>query len=523
MKYKILIVDDEMMVREGLKVLIGTFDRWICVGEADNGVKALQQINQLQPDLVLSDIRMPEMDGLKLLEQIRSIDPEILVIFLTGYPDFEYAQTAVKFGAFDYLLKPMRAQDIAEAIWKAEQKVEQNRYVRQKSLQMEKVAADYEKSLSERVVREVIYSGSLERFDLREWPFFRMYAKVSVLNIIVEQLDAEESSTDVSLTIDERISESLFPLIALKDGRDEWVLLMGWKDNEDDALISFRIQELVQFLSQIAAPSIWKIGIGEAVAFEQAGLSYDQSKFAAYLASREKNVLIYHEISGSDQSLLLLPIEQEFTIMKHVRKGEADEALVMLRRLESHYRRMTLSEFTKHALQLHVRLQNSIAQLEEKEKDRWMLPVLLSSSFHDMMQKLEEGIVFCANRILKHRNQQMNHVIQRAQSIVQSQYGTELKLGDIALKLGMNASYLSTLFKQETGASFSDYLSRCRIEKSIELLNHSNLKIYEVAQQVGYTDGRHFSQLFRKTVGMTPIEYRNKHNITAPYGEIEYS
>jgi|GEM_PF-3580173 Response regulator containing CheY-like receiver domain and AraC-type DNA-binding domain len=509
MAYTILIVDDEMTIRDGLKALIGTLDHWVFVGEAANGLQAIEQINRLKPDLVLSDIRMPEMDGLKLLEHLGNMHTETLVIFLTGYPDFEYAQAAVRFGAFDYLLKPMRARDIAEVIRKAEQRIEQLRAIRDQSLQLEQASANLSKSSAERCIREMLYGGTMNQMEWTDCSFFTLYNRVSVISIHTDKIPMPETYPASS--------------ILLQDGREEWVILLGWMEEADDWSIADQIRELVGKLANALADRSWKLGVGGVVPFNKASLSYDQSKFAAYLASPERKIVNYREITGADHQLLLYPIEQEFALIRSVKKGDSEEALQLLGKLEQSYRRKTIHELSRHTLQLHVHLQNALSQLTDGTAEPWSLPESVPSDHSLIINQLADGINYCASRIHEHNNRQLNYVIQRVKGIVQEEYGTDLKLGDIAAKLGMNASYLSTLFKQETGASFSDYLSRYRIDRSIQLLKEPALKIYEVAQQVGYTDGRHFSQLFRKAFGMTPFEFRNKHGIASAAGEFEFN
>lgn len=512
MTYTVLIVDDESTIREGLKHLIGTMERWECVGEADNGVKAVEQIIRRKPDLVLSDIRMPEMDGLKLLEHLSNMPVETIVIFLTGYPDFEYAQTAIRYGAFDYLLKPMRARDIAEVIRKAERRIEEHRAVRQQSLQLEQVSADLSQSTAERLIREMLYDGNMEHLKWINHSFFSLHNKISVITV--------HGLSDGSRNLQEEQLSGIWPesSLVLKDGREEWVILLGWTE-EESVSIADKVQAYIDMLSRTLSGLFLKIGIGSIVPLSKAGLSYDQSKFAAYLASSERKIVSYCDISGADDNLLLHPIELELALLRSVKNGNVELALQLLEQLEQNYRGMAQKQLAKHALQLHIHLQSALAQLGEGALESWPLPEAMPADNSQIIAQLAEGISYCASRIREHNDQQLNYVIQRVKAIVREDYGTELKLGEIAGRLGMNASYLSTLFKQETGMSFSDYLSRYRIDRSMQLLREPDLKIYEVAQRVGYTDGRHYSQLFRKAYGMTPFEFRNRNAPAA--GEYE--
>jgi DNA-binding NarL/FixJ family response regulator len=245
--YKILIVDDEMTIRMGLKAMVSKLDNWQWVGEASNGIQAIEMIRQCRPDLILSDIRMPQMDGIAMLEQIRSIGSDSLLIFLTGYPDFTYAQKAIRYGAFDYLLKPMRAAEIMDVLRKAENQIAQKQ---RGGAEPGRTASDAEESESANRIRTVLYGGSWEA-DHPSLSIFRECAFVTAVNLCADiPLANEEDFGEMH----ERMSRRHTVYKALKEGRHDWIVLIGWKDGDD---VNRRLRELA---IEMVAPYLSRFG-----------------------------------------------------------------------------------------------------------------------------------------------------------------------------------------------------------------------------------------------------------------------
>ncbi|OME87061.1 MULTISPECIES: response regulator [Paenibacillus] len=519
MYYDILIVDDESAAREGLKMMVSTLEQWVWAGEASNGVTAMEQIKLYKPDLILLDIRMPEMDGITLLENIRELGLDSLVVLLTGYTDFEYTQKAIRYGAFDYLLKPTRVPDIVEVMKKAQLHIDQQRIVKREHDISLRMAEDYELGLFERNMREIIYGGNFE--EISDFHFFSFSAcdRLKVISLVLNSPNPSDREYCDHVLRSGLHTKFHSPYLVLKDGTSDWVIILGKIGDEDFSMELNQFTAILESEFQSVGISNWRMGVGRTSEFKQVNHSYEQSKFAAYFTSKDKQVVYYEKILESNASLFQLPIELEYMMLQHVRKGETEGALRVFSELEIHYRNMTVRELDKRAALLLIQLHHGQSQPEVECLTANGAAQDASGDHQAILKRLKLGVEYCAERARSYLSIQMNHVIQRVIEMIHEQYAENIKLGDIAWKLGVNPSYLSTLFKQEMGVSFSDYLSHYRIEKSLTLLKESTLKIYEVAQKVGYTDGRHFSQLFRKSKGMTPFEFRNRNGILIEHKE----
>lgn len=520
MPYKVLIVDDERMARDGLRMMVNTLNEWVWAGEATNGVTALEKIKLHKPDLILLDIRMPEMDGLSLLGKIREMGLDTLVVFLTGHPDFEYAQKAIRYGAFDYLLKPMRAPDIIEIIKKAEIHLDEASHIKQEYEESLRMAKDYERELLERNMREVIYGGTLDELSISNLSMFSDCDRLTVASILLDSNNNSLRGPCENILRNELQMEYASPFLVLQDGPSQWTILLGERSVRTPSIELNQLFDKIGLELCAAGIVNWRIGIGQKIQFAQASKSYEQSKFAAYFASTDKKIVFYEKLTDTDATLLLIPIDLEYAIIQHVREGNPDEAMRVFDKVADHYSKMTIRELEKHAVHFLIQLQNGNERLDDGNT---LLEYVVdgdSENISTIIMRLRQVVKDYAERTRSYLNIQMNHVIQRVIRIIHEKYATNIKLGEIAEVLGVNPSYLSTLFKQETGVSFSDYLSRYRIERAKLFLKEANLKIYEVAQRVGYTDGRHFSQLFRRSQGLTPLEYRNRNGIFTEHDEL---
>mgnify|MGYP001354390796 CR=1 FL=1 len=521
--YTVLVVDDEITVRQGLKTLIGRLRHWTWIGEAANGTDALELIQRLKPDLVLLDIRMPGMDGLKLLEALRAMNMDTLVVFLTGFPDFQYAQQAIRLGAFDYLLKPMRAQDIANMIEKARAKIAEMRSIQMQKEQYLRLSEQYRTWIEETSVREALYgsrNGWEERFDRTSIPFFRRSEVVLVATLQGDAHDERFVSAIGRPEWKERMEREFnLSAVVLQDGRNEWVFVLGGPGSLTRSWRPARLSVLFQQMMK-DVKCVWRAGIGCLLPQDRIGLSYDQSKLSLVLANKNLRVVAYEEMPHVNGGALP-PVELQFSLIKSVKRGDADAVEKLLANLESDLNCLPVSEACKWAVQLLAQLQDALPEFDDPHARKEDAPDLVMLSREEIVDHLRTTALSYANEARRRMAKQMNFVVQRVIDIVRTEFHSDLKLVEIASKLGINACYLSTLFKKETGCAFSEFLSRTRIEKSLTLLKNPEMKIYEVAQKVGYTDGRHFSQLFRKIMGMTPIEYRNRQAIAESLDECE--
>jgi len=513
--YRAIVVDDEPIVRRGLISLIPKLDPdWSVVGEAKNGFEALELVKREMPDLVITDIRMPRMNGLDLLSALKEYP--VHVVILSGYGFFEYAQTAIKFGAFDYLLKPVKPPEIMSLLHRLKEKRQDQASAAEPArspLNFSKWWKDWLMETEETQgyadkLKEQLPAGSeemqivaveIDRFDEligeEQWGDRRL-VEFAVRNVI-EDLVADKSEP------------RLLPLFT--NGSRLLYLCIGQSCGPDAA------EWLVREVGRWVKISI-SIGLsGKTRRFEELPALYRQATDAL----RDKwirgdGIVCRHEDSASfAKEAQGYPAQLDEALCRDVRAGDREKALAGLEAFLRQVKRDNLSyaSFQRFALQL---LSSVYRIVYENRIDDWVRTGI--SQPHDLFRRefamdeyrrfMTEWIGAIIDSLEWKHKQKNNRTIERAVEYIRSHYAKDISLEDVALHAGMSGSYFSSFFKQETGDNFIDYLTRLRIDKAKSLMMDAELRLYEISQLVGYQDVKYFSRLFKRHVGATPAEYR---------------
>lgn len=362
--YKILVVDDEPLERKAMRrVITEQVKELRLIGEAANGEEALKITAEEKPDIILMDIKMPKVDGLEATKKIINLYQEIKIIIITAYNEFNYAQQAIKYGAVDYLLKPVKPDKIVEVLRKLITEIEEERL--------------YNQLLSH------CYNDSEESIQFHQ-----------------EFFDREKK---------------LYELVKQGD-----------------------IQEVENFI---------------------------------------------------DRSLSLIREKKDYSFVKL--KIRIIEFLVSLSRTINQEAEINICHFYFEELLSEAAELNTVLQFIDWVKDK----------LKEVIKKIEAAY-----------DEIDNDIIKRAINYIQNNFDQDLSLEEIAEVVHLNPSYLSHIFKEETGSGFSDYLTEIRLDKAQVLLKNSNQNITTIANQVGYKNANYFSQVFKKKFSLTPTEYRKKNN-----------
>jgi two-component system response regulator YesN len=396
---RILIVDDESGVRRMMADTVRRFDGGYEVEEAEDGEEALKMLDD-SFDLVITDIRMPGMDGVELASLIRERHPDIIIFMLTGYAEFEYARAAIRSNVSEYLLKPVSVQALREAIAKAAGIVRE----RKEAMRISRLR---EMALLEKRVQDLLYELPLPYYD--EW-MFPDYDAVGVLSFAIEV--AEEGGT----------------------------IRFAVKNVLGDALAGFGVP------------------------------------------------LVF--VEGSHLTCVIF-LREGHAPLEAIASRCADAVRATLRRTI----RTGIGGVAKHLSEVSGLYWRSLKQLGI---ERPAVPVPGGGADRGTDGRLEP-------------HGGMHHLIRQTIHILETEYDQDITLSGLAERLYLNPNYLSTLFKNETGTTFTQALLRIRMEKAKELLRTTKLKIYEVGSRVGYADSAHFSRVFKNYGNMSPYEYREKY------------
>ncbi|MEF3302586.1 response regulator transcription factor [Paenibacillus sp. GYB003] len=512
--YKVLLVDDERIILDGMAGIVdwaaaGT----VLAGKARNGVEAYERIVRDPPDIVVSDIRMPGMDGLQLAARLHETHPAIKMIVLSGFGEFEYAQTAMQYGVKHYLLKPCNEGQIAEAlrevVGELRQSERRERFVSGIRDQLEKVLPHVKEQFLKEFVTNKTYGG-------RDWQYYRNLFGFGFDRLQVRLLafQLEGPFEFEHLFAVKNIAADLLPHALLSATVGDHVLIAV-----EDAMTESELHEKVGDIRGTFV-KYYKIdltiALSEAADITQARTLYNQTleclNHRFYLGEggliTKRDVARQEHVSAGDfdynEDRLLLPIKT----------GHVDEAY---REIDDYFRqiaglRTDMQRVKSYVIQLFM----AVIRLAPEEALGDYMKSIVALTDMNTLPAFQQFLKETAGRIaLRHYEQNRSKhsaIVGKMKTVVEEHLGNpELSLSWVASRLlYMNADYLGKLFKKESGEKFSSYVVRCRIKKAVELLEASdNVKVFELAERLGFGDNpQYFSQVFKKHVGCAPSEYR---------------
>lgn len=515
MNIKLLICDDEFIIREGLASLDWQEYGIDMVGKAKNGEEAFELAKELKPDIIISDIRMPKKDGIWLAEQVKSFIPDVRMIFLTGYNEFEYAQSAVNNGVFSYLLKPIDEEELYAAVNELASSIRQKRLIEERSAALRESLKKSRYFLMSYLFAQA-KRGSLD-CSLFEIPAPTLniltYAAVIHFGDIAENDDTCFAAFE---TIINKMPEglTLIPFF----GNTELVFFFLFDCPEKDA--EQRVFSVCEEMSDILDADFdckYNIGIGSAAhAVEEIEDSYRTAVDAlGYTDTLGSGNIIYINDIEPKASLSAYHAKLIDSYIKYLKNGEMQQLRKTADELFDSMNRSGTSLYNqqRRCLSLILSISDALYALDYdpailfNNTDIWSLVRKTSSA-----DELHDFIINSTDVVMSHmeamQRQKTESIIAQVKALVDENYAGDASLETIASKVFVSPCYLSVVFKKETNMTFKNYLIQTRMKKACELLESTNLKVYEIAEKVGYTDTRYFSELFQRLYGKTPSQYR---------------
>ncbi|MDD7795805.1 response regulator [Clostridium sp. 'White wine YQ'] len=523
--YKLFLADDEIDLIDGIKSLISWEDYDIeVVGEADNGLDALDSIISLKPDIIIMDIKMPKMTGLEVLEELTKIKIKSKCIILSGYDDFSFAKKAIELSASNYLLKPCKPSEILDVVLNVKKTLDFERS--KEALLNENILTLKEKLFTELILGNHNYSSEslLSKLNLYNIQNDFNYILVPVISLdyssMIYDIYNEIDINSIKISIKNLIYSSLSSLFTIEslDYKEYIVLILFISDN----CYSYEKikQSLLSLKDSIKANLGFtiSIGIGDPVTdLKEIDKCYKES----YLAINSKfylgdDILIsIHDVKDSESKQSFYPVEEELAIINALRTGDN---LIIDKYIESFYYSLSKGGFPlKNYLQgSTLSLLGSIYKFcIENDINIDFASTKDFSPFHRILKcqtinEIKDQVKLIIDKIFNefNKNHKNNSLVSAAMNYIINNYNKDISLETTAKVIYITPTYLSQLFKLETGVNFLEFLHSYRIEKSKELLKNRTLKNYQVAKLVGYSNEKHFSKTFKKYTGLTPKQFR---------------
>ncbi|KRF41864.1 response regulator [Paenibacillus sp. Soil787] len=481
--YSVLIVDDEPWVAYGIKALIDWESLgYTVIGEAYNGLTALETILEKKPDVVISDIRMPGLNGIELLEQINQKQLGTNVILASGYAEFEYAQKAVRFGAFDYLLKQVDKDKLIDTL-----------------LRLKSVLAEKQKA----------YKG-LDLFLDDLFELFESDNTIKISNFLANKgIDFEYPHY--------RFISYLYPHSTLSDAEDGIIANDGIKyirfrtgQNKISFLLNYDEFKnpicLLDFIS-VNLSDTQCIGISSIGVFSTpVAKLYQESDIALFSSfTQQGQQMIEYKAAdlAAAQTKTILHIE---VAIKEQKQEQINKGLDELCE-ECKSRHMLIDQIStiyNQIVSLVYKYYSSSDAINEIEYLNYYQIVRYYSSIEQLFERIKAIFEQQAGEELLISNETAKKIIDH----IDASFTEDILLGDLSKQFNISLGYLSTLIKKETGITYTDYVTNKRLGLAKELLNGSSLSVHEIVERVGYKDYFHFNKLFKKHYGITPSKYR---------------
>lgn len=504
-RMRILIVEDEIKIRVGMGKLITAETNHEIIGEAKNGKEGLEMIIRFKPDLVITDIKMPEMDGLEMLTKVKEQDIKVHAIILTGYSEFEYARKALTLGVKDYLLKPIGVEDLTKMLVDVGEKIK---------------SENENKGTPDGFLRDVYLNGMIgakESFEklklLCERKGYESYSLY--MGYIGEGIPTYSGvfSQNMEDIMDKYQDKECIISYA---GKFQEIICLVMEKKDQGEIMELFTKKIVKNHFANDNPVVWSMT--EFEPFENIYESMQKvQKLQSYGMILEKGMLITEKVIERIQlEDYIYPSELEGKFKVSICNGSgktiqnnADEFTTYMK---AH---CFLPESVKQAyIKLYSFIANLLQEIDVKSYEQllnmFILKKMSEARTQTELEKLLMDMVFFIINTQEKKEDISNYTIKRAINYIREHYKEGITLEEVARKLDITPEYLSTLFNREMNINYSTFLKQFRISHAKRLLKGTNMRVYAIAEAVGYSDPKYFIRVFKEVSGQSPKEYRQQ-------------
>lgn len=523
MSYKVFFVEDEIVTREGIRDNVDwKMNGFEFCGEAADGETALPLLQSAKPDVLITDIKMPFMDGLQLSKIIRERMPQVKIIVLSGHDEFEYAQQAIELGVTEYLLKPVSVQNLNNALQKIATQLDQNKKEQEKLKNLHDQIEENRAALQERLLLKLVVGAVSSTEAIEKGQLLGMDLIARCYQTVILKIEPGNRAEPFDYAEYQRLQQIAAGLVQnnpdvflLKKDWEELVLVMKgstpeYLEEERD----FLLEQIRQGFDQANCQLV----IGKGLCKTRIADIY-QSFIEALVciqASEDKNKSSLNEVVDKTE---LLKVDKS-AVENYLRCGVQEDFdrffdAFLLPLGEPALKSYLLKNFifvdvvlatAKLVHELGGEIDQVIPELNSIE-------TILANI--KTIEQLREQSYRILSSALKFRDMQTSsqytRMIQQAKEFIEHHYmESNLSLVGIAAHMNLSPSHFSTVFSQETHQTFKDYLTEVRMRKAKELLRTTALRATDISCQVGYNDPHYFSFTFKKNTGFSPTEFRSQ-------------
>lgn len=531
---KILLVDDEEQVRKIIaKKIMWEKLGYELIGNVGNGREALELIEVNEPDVVLTDIRMPFMDGLELASRLKEEYPDIKVIIFSGFDEFEYAKQALKYNVIEYILKPVNIEEMTEILRKVRQSIVDDIL---KKRNIEKLREAYMKGLpviKERFLTDLIHGKLKSRAEIQQkmslyqipLAFQEGYLVTTLMltdkkidrTNAIEGIDQEEMQYFSVKQYLEEMLQNQYDNIFLRT-TSGWSVILGIRKGERGRKVVMLLNNFCRSCKKLLDIEI-TAGVGSVVSdIMEIESSYQESKEAlGYYRIMGKGKAIYiQDVEPGQNESLLSEEKLEDQLMVSIKFGSEEKVCQCIDEIvdQAEGKKIHDNQVMIYYISLVINLMKFAEKCDVHTGDGedisrdYIEQIFQIKSADRMKEWMKEICLNIQKEIGREREDATLKLINQAKAFIEMHYQEpSLSVEMICQELHISPAYFSTIFKKEVGESYVSYLTDLRLKKALELLKDTTDKTYVIAEKVGYSEPNYFSYVFKKKFGVAPSKY----------------
>ncbi len=528
--YRILLADDEGIVIDSMKYIIEKEFGDECEVEfAKTGRSVIELAESFRPDIAVMDIQMPGINGIEAMKEIRKFSVNTVFIVMSAYDKFDYAQEAIKLGVLEYINKPMEKTKFVMVLKKAMEEIDLKRKKRSEDLLVREKLENVEPIIENGLIYNILFQEHFDEDIDNYKTILGVDAGYGYMMCLVcgdtqegnHMTNAVGSSVKISTHYQE-LRSSLKEFFPCKVGSvmgNKVAILVPFTDDEMEYNARIELiekgRELIRYLRKKFGFS-FRLGVGRIKPIRQLVKSYREAQ-NALIASTGQVAHADDLPIGCDYEKDY-PVDLEKGLLESVGRGDLSEASMYAERFVEWMNsfdggnimaiRLKILEFTLRAESLAY--ENGGMTYRFGSRDSYLPEIMSMESVDELKVWFLSKLTTACRNIGSKRQERSTDIIKNARDYIGDNYSKDITLDDVSRVVNISPYYFSKLFKEATGENFIEYLTNLRIEKAKELLGKAELSMKEICAMCGYSDPNYFSRTFKKNVGLTPTEYREK-------------
>lgn len=527
---KVLIADDEVKVCQLIRHLVDWDEMGMeIVDIVNDGKSAYESICKNHPNIVITDIRMPNYDGIELIRRSKEVFSDIYFIIISGYSQFEYAQKAIKYGVEDYLLKPLKKKELESNLKKIKERYESLVSENIEKTELRQIASTSKEQIKENFLLKIA-SSELTKMNMEDvnaqyqCQFLEGYFTAFIIRPFFKEKAIGNESKEFLLTkihqlVKEKCEQFCLEIIVAING-DELICLINMATSDLSPIEKSikKIKLRITSLSEIFKDTKLVIGFGNSVLeFSQIPESVRQAEISVVnrIGEDYEYIIFYSDYALSGKKVAdFIDISRRNAILASQERMDVLKIVEIIREIQEQ-----LKEYKKdgklvsdcfcelvECLQFGTKNygEDFKASLLEDYKNEYRKFLKYEDIFNWIIAEIQDAYQEFESK----KKIADSRPIKDAKQYIYDNYNINLTLENVSERIGFNPAYFSTLFKKETGKNFSEYIMELRITNAKTYLIQTNLDVAEIANIVGYSDLKYFSKLFKKETGLNPTEFR---------------